>query len=300
MPDTLHTPEPVYAPVTIPDGPWLDRPEDEFRAMLADPAMTDELRADAGHFRTHGWLVKDFGLPAEDLDAAAAFTREMSARKVRIQDAWMISNPVRRLATHPAVLRYLGELYRRETFPFQTLNFVRGSQQDAHADSFFFSSRPDGFMCGVWIALEDIHPDSGPLVYFSGSHRFPPPFEGFGYDPSRAAQLVEAMRRSGIEPQAATIRKGQAFVWAASLVHGGSAIADPARTRLSQVTHYYFRGCSYLSPLGSADGEGIFWREPYDIARRRFVGNAGRGQAPRLRYRLGQRLRLWARRPYME
>ena len=28
-------------------------------------------------------------------------------------------------------------------------------------------------MCGAWVALEDISADSGPLVYFPGSHRMP-------------------------------------------------------------------------------------------------------------------------------
>ena len=28
-------------------------------------------------------------------------------------------------------------------------------------------------MCGVWIALEDIHEDSGPLIYYPKSHRSP-------------------------------------------------------------------------------------------------------------------------------
>lgn len=48
------------------------------------------------------------------------------------------------------------------------LNFPRGSQQETRSDTYFFNSIPSGFMCGVWVALENIHPDSGPLLYSPG------------------------------------------------------------------------------------------------------------------------------------
>jgi hypothetical protein len=139
------------------------------------------------------------------------------------------------------------------------------------------------------------------LIYYPGSHWLPQPFAGQVYNEEAAAAVVKRLSDAGIGPQTATIKRGQAVIWAASLVHGGAGITDPALTRLSQVTHYYFRGCSYMSPLASdAAGGKTFWREPYDIGARRFVRNSGQGEVPGLKYRLGQRLRLWARRPYME
>lgn len=40
-------------------------------------------------------------------------------------------------------------------------------------------------------------------------------------------------------------------MWSANIFHGGSPLLDPARTRKSQVTHYYFPGCIYYTPLMS-------------------------------------------------
>ncbi len=91
----------------------------------------------------------------------------------RIEGAWRTSNSVRRLATNAAVIDLLGRLFGRAAFPFQTLNFPVGTQQHAHSDSVHFSSMPERFMCGVWVALEDVHPDAGPLMYYPGSHRLP-------------------------------------------------------------------------------------------------------------------------------
>src|SRR5262249_17904426 len=91
----------------------------------------------------------------------------------RIQDAWYISENVRALALAPAVLSLLESLYDCKPLPFQTLNFRVGTQQRAHSDTIHFNSIPSGYLCGVWVALEDIDLDNGPLIYYPGSHRLP-------------------------------------------------------------------------------------------------------------------------------
>ena len=80
---------------------------------------------------------------------------------------------MRRLAAHPKIRRLLQAAYGRRPFAFQTLNFRRGSQQNLHSDTVHFNTEPQGFMAGVWIALEDVRPEAGPLIYKRGSHRLP-------------------------------------------------------------------------------------------------------------------------------
>ena len=87
-----------------------------------------------------------------------------------IQDALRDDADVRAIAANPAVLALLGKLIGRPAFPFQTLNFPVGIQQDAHSDPVHFSSLPERFMCGVWLAMEDVAEGSGPLFYHLGSH----------------------------------------------------------------------------------------------------------------------------------
>jgi hypothetical protein len=93
----------------------------------------------------------------------------------RVQDAWRRSDAVRALATLPGVLSDVGGGVRPPAVPVQTLNFQRGSEQGAHSDAMHFHSAPAGFMCGLWIALEDVRPEAGPLIYYPGSHRSPYP-----------------------------------------------------------------------------------------------------------------------------
>ncbi|MBP9234751.1 MAG: phytanoyl-CoA dioxygenase family protein, partial [Hyphomonadaceae bacterium] len=257
-----------------------------------------------GHLRSRrglspgGYLIRDFGFSEADLAEAGAYTKAI--KTTRVQDAWLANGAIKRLATDRRMTEFLSEPYQREAFAFQTLNFPKGSEQGTHSDTYHFNSIPTGFMCRVWIALEDIHPDSGPLQYHPGSHRLPV-FSNTdlnGNGPSGYLGLADAaVNASGIIRETAKITRGQAFIWAANLFHGGSPIADPALTRLSQVTHYYFRGCSYFTPLASANGE-VFWREPYDIAAGRFVANADRSHRPRLKRRIGERLQIWTRKPH--
>jgi ectoine hydroxylase-related dioxygenase (phytanoyl-CoA dioxygenase family) len=179
----------------------------------------------------------------------------------RVQDAWIVSPDVNAIATAPAVLDLLRETYGREPLPFQTLNFKFGSEQRPHSDAMHFNSEPSGFMCGVWLALEDIGPEQGPVVYFPGSHKLEEvtagDIEGTHSDYEDFVSAVIA--REGLEERAALLRRGEALIWSANLIHGGSPQRDRSLTRWSQVTHYFFEDCRYWKPLDSRGGERAYW-----------------------------------------
>jgi hypothetical protein len=283
------------------DMPWFDQPEPAYAERASALSNQPDITAAAAEYREKGYLIRDFGFSDADLDEAAAFTRNI--KTARVQDGWLVNKAVRSLATDRRVSGFLDELYQRKSFPFQTLNFPKGSQQRTHSDTFHFNSRPAGFMCGVWIALEDIHPDSGPLQYYPGSQKLPvfsvADLAGRDVRAGYEDFIDETVQKAGLKRETAPIKRGQAFIWAANLFHGGSPMADPNRTRLSQVTHYYFEGCSYFTPLASDESAGkTFWREPYDIAGKRFVAGAEPGARPMLLKRLWQRRKIWLKQPY--
>jgi phytanoyl-CoA dioxygenase PhyH len=235
-------------------------------------------RAQRAAYERDGLLVLDAVAPDDALDAIVADLdglygepREEAGVRYfhrRIQDAWHVSEHVRALALDPGVLAFLEDLYGRKPLPFQTINFRRGSQQAAHSDAIHFHTIPEGYMCGVWVALEDMDMDNGPLIYYPGSHKLPyaKPAD-FGAEakwenyPNYEAYVADVIERQGLEPAYGTIRKGQAILWSANLIHGGAPVADPDRTRHSQVTHYFFEGCEYYTPMTS-EGEDIRRRNP--------------------------------------
>lgn len=259
----------MYKPLYLADDP-----------SAAIAAYTPAQRAVFDEFADQGYVVIDLEIPKFEVLAAATIADLATSYDAsgRIQDAWRRSAHVRRIATDAPVMASLKLLYGRDAFPFQTLNFDRGTEQATHSDTVHFDSSPPGFMAGVWVALEDIDANNGPLHYFPGTHKLPHltladagvlGSQGRGYDlyDSHYVPMIrDFTERGGFERREASMRRGQALIWAANLLHGGSPIREPGRSRHSQVTHYYFNGCTYFTPLYSDPHIGrVKRRYPIDI-----------------------------------
>ena len=236
--------------------PWVESPWIEHD--IIERQLSPEMAAIARHYHSEGFAVIP-GLVDPDLIVRVLDDLIEPLHAVsRVQDAWKFSPAVRELAVLPRVLEMLRVLYGREPVPFQTLNFEYGTQQRAHSDTVHFSSLPRRYMCGVWVALEDVDANNGPLFYYPGSQRLPDPFfQRFGlaagmpsYNGYEVAQeaLLEA---HGLEPIEFHAKAGDILIWSANIVHGGKPIAEDGRTRWSQVTHYFFDGCIYVTPMHS-------------------------------------------------
>ena len=264
----------------LPGVPLIESPL--FMQYVDSMELSPAERAIAISLHERGYAIFDF----PDTDLAGRLDRiidRMSAEfdadfddpsadknigDMRMQDAWTFDEDVRAIAANGAVLTLLGKLYGRHPFPFQTLNFPVGTQQHLHSDSIHFSSIPERFMCGVWLAFEDVHPDAGPLMYLPGSHKWPILSNAMlgrrdVDDRSQTAQApFEPVWRALVDqapqsPETFLPRKGQALIWAANLLHGGSPQTDLRRTRWSQVTHYYFDDCTYYTPAFSDEARGL-------------------------------------------
>ena len=217
-------------------------------------------------FQENGYLIVDFNIDPELIDT---IVREVNPYydpiflanptfPVRIQDAWRYIDAVRELALLDNVQVALEQLFGRKPLPFQTLNFPIGTTQLPHSDTIHFNSIPSGYMAGVWIALEDITEENGPLIYYKRSHlerEYNMQDLGLeaGTENYNAYELaIQALiEKRNFEPVLGLIKKGEALIWHANLLHGGSQQKDVSLSRHSQVTHYYFENCEYYSPLRS-------------------------------------------------
>ena len=217
-------------------------------------------------------IVQDSGFLDEiDVDAMwDELALQYPGRLDRVQDAWQTSETVRRIATHPLVLDTLRALYGRAPIPFQTLNFVTGTEQATHSDSIHFSCFPARFMCGVWVALEDITLAQGPLHYYEGSQVLPefdyedlgiPAVAGKpGWDNAAAhhsyvqyeREIARIAATGGFRRRQLAVKKGDFLVWSSNLLHGGDPHIDKVQTRKSQVSHYYFENTVRYTPMFSS------------------------------------------------
>ena len=244
--------------------PWFDRSDapSHVARMLAKHSLPAEYERHFHHFLKKGFLVLDGFVDAQVCDQVVADLEDCLRKGIfryrfkgqRIEHLFQHSKATRGLWTDPRIIRILSALFDDVALPCQTLNFLHGSQQDVHQDTIHLTPYPAGYMCGVWVALEDIHPDSGPLVVYPGSHRLPRLYTAvtgmhkvrnddwseFGeiFTPRLQRMLSDAK----IEPYYYTPKRGAVLIWHENLAHGGSPRKNDDLTRKSIVSHYFARG----------------------------------------------------------
>ncbi|MEJ7637841.1 MAG: phytanoyl-CoA dioxygenase family protein [Singulisphaera sp.] len=141
--------------------------------------------------------------------------------------------------------KLLGRLLNGTPLMFNGLNFEKGSEQRFHFDTFYMPPTTYGKMVATWIALEDIHPDSGPLNYYPKSNQIPAYRFGHGGIWAVPSEMPEfdkyidgEIAGRGLKPEGFSPKKGDMFIWHAQLYHGGGKINDrrwPARV----VNHFW-------------------------------------------------------------
>lgn len=242
----------------------LDRP-DGLAQLEADPlfsALPHDLQEGLRTWPEEGYLAARGFFDSETVDAVNAdvgrLTRSGAIRQhlrsLRFMNIHEQSAAAARIARDPRLLELLELILGQRAQLFQTIGFIRGSQQDAHSDAFHMMTEPPGFLIGAWVALEDIDDGSGPVFYLPGSHRLPyvmsedlnlpqtvrllVPEKGGAYV-DRMREIAEA---TGTRPQRFTAKAGDLLLWHHNLLHGGSAIERDGSTRRSLVGHYFAEG----------------------------------------------------------
>ena len=246
--------------------PWTESPFLE--KELAESTLSPEEKNFVKSYADNGYIIFDPEIPFELLDKAVETLKPrwaaIEGSDKRIQDAWSYNPHVQAIAAYPKVMNTLKMLYQRAPFPFQTLSFMEGTQQDTHSDMIHFNTYPQRYMCGVWVALEDITDYNGPLHYYPGSHKLPfydmidIGIKGSATEAEKKKMMMyaedyskfikEIIQTLGLKKATLNIKRGQAIIWSANLLHGGNEIITKGSTRYSQVSHYFFENCMYYTP----------------------------------------------------
>jgi ectoine hydroxylase-related dioxygenase (phytanoyl-CoA dioxygenase family) len=182
------------------------------------------------------------------------------ARRRRLRDTsdWRIhgfhyvNRAAMRIYSSPSLRALASGIFGRRARPIAAINFMKGSQQHLHQDMAVFHIYPHNFLLGAWIACEDISRESGPLVFYPGSHRAGlfPGFADYPQTNLRTADDDTARRYQAYVDALATqferrefwARKGQVLLWHGMLIHGGAAVTRRDASRKSMVIHYSVRG----------------------------------------------------------
>ncbi len=162
------------------------------------------------------------------------------------------SEIIKKITLDRKTLSILYFILGKDVIPFQTINFITGSEQRTHSDSIHMTTYPLGYLIAIWIALEDIGPEQGPLSYYPGSHKLNYILNE-DYDKGSTAlkigddkhysayenKIAEVAKQSNIPKQIFSAKKGDILIWHANLLHGGEPISNPKLTRKSMVIHYF-------------------------------------------------------------
>jgi phytanoyl-CoA hydroxylase len=207
-----------------------------------DAALVDFERAYDGLLQRRMSYWDDHGFHIED-----ANREHLRKKDAKLLDAHEVSDAIQAIIFAEPLSRFLQILFQRPALAFQSLGFYYGSQQSLHQDSAFVRvSSPLEFVAS-WIALEDIQPGSGELEYYPASHALPHYLFGGKHlwvdhgDPEIlefSNNLHASTKQAGLSRQRFHAKKGDVLIWSAGLIHGGSPVEDPTKTRKSLVTHY--------------------------------------------------------------
>ncbi|MES1258881.1 MAG: phytanoyl-CoA dioxygenase family protein [Acidobacteriota bacterium] len=264
--------------------PWLDRPDalERIDDKVSRGQLTAEEAALCRHWSEQGYVILPNLIEEPVLNAVwDSYEHAISAARIKLPPEpaaegdphpGRFLNPHKkagdfcRILKHEALARAIRVLMERDPKPLQTIASHKGSQQGVHSDSIHMTTYPLGYLTAAWIAFEDIHPDSGPLVYYPGSHRLPyvfsndvgiseQDFRQEGYKPYHDRYepfIQELIRRHALTPRYFHANKGDVLIWHANLLHGGSARRDLQLTRKALVCHFFVKGAFVYHDLAAS------------------------------------------------
>lgn len=246
--------------------PWLDRHD------LDEEQLTPRQR----EWRSRGALVLPGFVPGDLIDAYARRVR-------RYHDVGGFASPtpyehvpeLRAIALHAPLRAVIEDLIGEEMILHLNLTGWVTTGRRWHQDDYLNSAHVNGWYLATWVALDDVHPDSGPFQYIPGSHRWPvlrrelvmrlmtpeqaeedarsPQSLWTAYTQDAVSEMVEKRRiAEGIPVESFVARRGDVLVWHACLQHRGSPprVRDrdrwrigrgKARPRKSLISHYTAR-----------------------------------------------------------
>jgi ectoine hydroxylase len=242
------------------DHPWLDI-EESTSVLPAHPvfaSLDESIQSALVNWSTDGYAILKSYFSEETTTLINQLLVElMNDKRMPIKDnrklmyAVRYSDSMKNLVNTKELTEILSLLMGRPVELFQSVNFLQGSEDAAHSDFIHMSTYPYGYLLAVWIALEDIDMENGPLFYYPGSHKLPYIMNAhFDHGGNRwllgkankkkyAEAIEKVIEQHQFEKKTFTASKGDVLIWHANLLHGGSKVINPTRTRKSMVMHYF-------------------------------------------------------------
>lgn len=246
------------------DTPWLDNADskDKLSASVQFKNFTPEIQNQIVNWCDNGYMVWSNFFDEKTIDAinnevaklttSSEIDTDYTNKKFR--DTHKHSLLIKEAISDNRIIDTLSFVFGKKVIPFQTMNFIWGSEQKTHSDTIHMSTHPLGYLAAIWIALEDISIDCGPLHYYPGSQKLPYVMsEDFNhsnnsliideeYYHNYEGKIKEVIQTNKLKKKVFTAKKGDVLVWHANLLHGGEERKNDKLSRKSLVVHYFCEG----------------------------------------------------------
>ncbi|MCS6904358.1 MAG: phytanoyl-CoA dioxygenase family protein [Bacteroidia bacterium] len=241
--------------------PWLDSPTALQQLYLSSyyQSLDVELQQQLKQWVEEGYLVLRQYFEVEIIAKALKEVETLLTQKKikynytgkKIMDAHLKSSALNNILHYPPLIELLSFILGKPVWLFQSIFFTHGSEQKPHSDFIHMSTEPKGYLIAIWVALEDVQPEAGPLCYYPKSHRLPyimnDAFEtgnnwwriGAKSYARYEEKIQQIIAEYELTPSVFCAQRGDVLIWHANLLHAGAPIQNSALTRKSLVGHYF-------------------------------------------------------------
>jgi len=152
-----------------------DFPDEQSALLDQKSVKLKNLSADQQLWRDQGYLIKRNFIPHSLIDEYLEIRRKLKLGSGVFPDAhpFLYASAIRDMCCSRELHYLLVDLIGEEMGLHFTLNEFKSSERGWHQDDYF---NPENIMArylAIWMAMGDIHPDSGPFEFVSGSHKWP-------------------------------------------------------------------------------------------------------------------------------
>ncbi|MBL4624881.1 MAG: phytanoyl-CoA dioxygenase family protein [Flavobacteriales bacterium] len=151
-----------------------------------------------------------------------------------------IVDALRKIYFHKNIANALNEVTGNSDFNLmQSMFFDKNTATRAHQDRYYLDSIPKGHLEGVWIALEDIHPEAGQFFLLPTTQKN---LLSYNSEEKISDTLYKSMVEKYVEENQNQIvipemKKGDVIIWNSGVIHGATSTINQKYSRKSLTAH---------------------------------------------------------------
>jgi hypothetical protein len=234
-------------------------PEDAVPLLDQKTPNLKGITRDQQHWRDYGYLIKTNFVQNSLIDEYIYIRNQLKLGAGEFQDItpYLNYSVIRDICCSRELHYLLVDLLGEELGLHFLLTSFKSTERGWHQDDYLNPENTMARYAAIWIAMGDIHPDSGPFEFVPGSHKWPclrrekvralvKPEEvsNANHDWAVIAEYLvnksvdQQIRDTGSEIVQFNAKKGDILIWHGKLMHRGSIPKNSNLLRPALICHY--------------------------------------------------------------